>query len=429
MAAALYSIENEEWMSIRKAADAVMHQTIAAGLTRHGIAFRVTESGVEIAAYSRAHILKFSDGLKSVNRALENAGFDLSKSHGRASEVANLTTRLHKRISELDSIKEMWVERARVYGVPIFEPGDKRLEMQAGENSVRAMTAMQAVDAGIERAQGAGKRLHSDFALLRIAIRASGYRTAHAEIMGEVTRRLECGELIHTQQGILRKPEALKVATEVQRQAAAMMFAELRTPEAIQALRGQLSPGHSLSSPNLTDTQWLSVVNAVSGGSDRKAVELYSTQSAKAMSHVLSRFAAAHGLTPILVSDDVQTDQINKSSTFASALALTSKLTPLNVLILTTTKSTSPAAISIIRKACERSGAMAIELTANSSKQRIRQASVQSTQAQNTEPLRNTKLNSLKLASKLRLPAHEALVTHMRGEARQIETQAPKLRQ
>lgn len=362
---ALYSLENEQWMSIRKSADAVMHQTIAAGYMRHNIAFRATEHGVEIAAYSREHILKFCDGLKSVQKALEVRNIDFDQATGRTKELANLGARSQtKRIASLGSVQKMWLKRAQEAGVLLFAASDKRLEATHAQRTAVAMTPSQAIDAALDRAASTEKRFHGEFAVLREAIRESGYATPHAEILSEITRRMNSGELVHTQSGILRREEAVQVASMSYLQAVDASRAALLA-DAQESLSAEVS-GFEHSTPSsaspqpMTDAQRQAVLLALSSGSTAEPVYLPSASSAEAVACVLAELASEHGLKPVVLSD---TPASPSSVGFAAGVAASSSLNARCVLILAVDVGTSPGAVTAIKSAADRANAVVIELS------------------------------------------------------------------
>lgn len=351
-AARLMSLENEQWMSIRKSADAVMHQTLAAGLQRHGIAYRVTEHGVEIAAYSREHILAFSDGLKSVQKALEVRGFSLETASGKAKEVANLAMRSEtKRIVPLEAVQKMWVLRAKEAGFPIFAPSDARLSQGA---PYRAMTADQAISAALDQVQLSGRRIHGDFTLVREAIRCSHYATPHHEISREVTRQLESGELIHTEQGILRQADAVLVAKDAQ----AKLVAERRTELAADLRRPVVEPRSAHPSPAslLHHAQRAALAAAVETG--RGTVVVYSSETARAATSALAGSAVERGLRLVVVSSDASgVGGVSFAAGVASSGAFDA-----GAVVVIAGGSDSPESAAVIRAAALRAGALCIDL-------------------------------------------------------------------
>jgi hypothetical protein len=347
----LMSLENERWMSIRKAADAVMHQTLASGLNSLGIAYRVAEHGVEIAAYSRAHILAFSDGLKSVEKALEVKGFTLGTASGRAKEVANLVSRSDtKRIAPLEAIHKMWTLRAGSTGFPVFAPEDARLTQGVPE---QVMTAGQAIGAALDQVQQSEKRIHGDFALVRAAIKCSGYATPHQDISNEVIRQLESGELIHTEQGILRQPEAILVAKQSKAQVVfermVGLAADVKQPDF------GFAPTHSSASP-LEDAQRAALLSAL--GEGHGLVTLSNSEAVGMVSAALIEAADDRGLRVVLVSSDAS--DVGGASPGAGVAASGSFDSSTVVVIAEGAEFAESAAV--IRAAALRAGSLCIEL-------------------------------------------------------------------
>ncbi|MCK9687295.1 relaxase domain-containing protein [Scleromatobacter humisilvae] len=346
------SIENERWMSIRKAADAVMHQTVAAGLQRCGIAYRITEHGVEIAAYSREHILRFSDGYKSVQRALEVKGLNMGTASGRAKEVANLDSRSEtKRVVPLQAVQKMWLARAQAAGVPVFAPGDARLAQRALRQA--PMTPKQAIAAVLDQVQLNEKRIHGDFALVREAIKCSGYATPHQEISREVIRQLQIGELVHTERGILRQNDATQVAKHSQ----AQVFFERRA-----GLAADMSqPGSSsLATPTLSSrlgaAQRAALLSALGNG--HGIVSLSSAEAVGGLAATLVETADERGLRTVLVSSD--TSDAGGVS-FGAGVAASGSLDA-GTLVVITDGSEHAESAAVIRAAAQRAGAVCIEL-------------------------------------------------------------------
>jgi hypothetical protein len=350
--ARLMSLENEKWMSIRKSADTVMHQTLASGLERHNIVYRVTEHGVEIAAYSRDHILAFSDGLKSVQKALEVRGFSLETASGKAKEVANLAMRSEtKRIVPLEAVQKMWLLRAKHSGFPAFAPDDARLN----QGPVRqAMTPGQAIGAALDQVQLSGKRIHGDFALVREAIKRSEYATPHLEISREVARQLESGEVVHTEQGILPRADAVLVAKQSQ----AQLVSERRTELAADLRRLDFvpDPTHPSSASLLQGAQRAALASAVDAGSG--AVVLSSAEAVGAVASVLADSVEEHGLRLVVVSSDAS--DVGGVS-FAAGVAVSGTFDAGAVVVIADGSENAESS-AVIRAAALRAGAMCIEL-------------------------------------------------------------------
>jgi hypothetical protein len=405
--ARLMSLENERWMSIRKSADTVMHQTLASGLQRHGIAYRVTEHGVEIAAYSREHILAFSDGLKSVQKALEVRGFSLETASGKAKEVANLAMRSEtKRIVPLEAVQKMWLLRAKESGFPVFAPGDARL---TEGKAPQVMTAGQAIGAALDQVQLSAKRVHGDFALAREAIKCSGYATPHLEISREVTRQLEAGELIHTEQGILRQADALVVAKHSQAQLVAERRSELATD--ICRLDFSLASAHPSPASLLQDAQRAALASAVGAGSG--AVVLSSAEVVGAVASALADAVEEHGLRFVLVSSDAS--DVGGVS-FAAGVAASGSFDAGAVVVIADGSENAESA-AVIRAAALRAGALCIELEREAPSLRSSGAvDARPTQAQKATQTPSNKLAQLGSLVSRHGASLRSAMTALRGE-------------
>ena len=200
----LFSLETENWVSLRKAADAVSHQILAKAYRALGIAHHIGEFGVHMSAYSREHVLSNSDGAKSVAASLEKRGFEPGKATPQLKHAANIAERRHKRMFPLDAFNDMWRARNEMRGFPVFEPGDRRLEQ--GFELSQSMSAAQAVDGGLALARASDERVFDERKLLELSIKASGYATPYADIRSEIDRQLLTEELV-LHRGTLARPD------------------------------------------------------------------------------------------------------------------------------------------------------------------------------------------------------------------------------
>jgi hypothetical protein len=196
------SLETEQWVAMRKAADALGQQVLAKAYRLLGIAYIVSEHGVQISAYSREHILANSDGAKSVAANLERRGVKRSRATVRDQQRANFEERNHKRMFPLAEFRGMWRARNEERGFPVFEQGDKRLE--AGFVLNQVMTPAQAVDAGLALAASRGERVFDERKLLELALKGSGFATPHEGIRDEIGRQLLMQELVLHRGAIVR---------------------------------------------------------------------------------------------------------------------------------------------------------------------------------------------------------------------------------
>jgi hypothetical protein len=199
----LMSLENERWFGLRKSADAVLNQVLTQAYRRLGIAHEITAHGVRMSAYTREHIMHNSDGAKSVHAHLERRGIDPENATSTQKGNANLAERRHKAMFALSEMRDMWRARNLSRGFAVFEPGDRRLE--AGFALVTAMTAPEAVGAGLELAAARGERVYDERKLLEVSIRASSYATPHADIRSEIEHQLQCRQLVMSR-GALERP-------------------------------------------------------------------------------------------------------------------------------------------------------------------------------------------------------------------------------
>lgn len=303
----LMSLETEQWVAMRKAADCVANQVLAKAYRRLGIAHRAGEHGVSITAYSREHILAHSDGAKSVAANLERAGVQASPDNNQR---ANFEERQSKRMFPLASFKEMWRARSAERGFPVFEQSDKRLEV--GFELSAAMTPGQAVDAGLQLAAKRGERVFDERKLLEVSIKASGFATPHLEIREEIGRQLLSQELVLHRGAIVRPapgqeldagqamPIEPKVAPLLALDASQQLVDAARLPagperDAVLSLAAGDSPRTIVPTSPSCQPAALAAIAASAAASGRELHELHPITHASAGQRTIEAALAARG--------------------------------------------------------------------------------------------------------------------------------------
>ena len=113
------SVRNEELLNLRKAADAIYHQTASRELQRCGNAVRHDRQGhVELAHYTREQLLDFSTRSKEIEAALAARGLTRETASAEARQIAALATRAPKNVPETrEAHIDRWRAQAELLGL------------------------------------------------------------------------------------------------------------------------------------------------------------------------------------------------------------------------------------------------------------------------------------------------------------------------
>jgi len=209
------SLSNEDLLNLRKAADAIYHQTLSRELQRLGYEVRHDRHGrVELAHYTPEQLAEVSTRKREIDAALAARGWTREASSAEARQIAALATRSPKNLPETrEAHAARWQAQAELLGI---KPAERHAPAAQPAGWEAAQIAKQAV-------QDAAGHLTEREAVMRVqdlhaaAARMSEGRCAWTDVEAAIDDALRRGDLVAGADGGITTKELLVVERETNR--------------------------------------------------------------------------------------------------------------------------------------------------------------------------------------------------------------------
>ncbi len=206
------SLSNEDLLNLRKAADAIYHQTLSRELQRLGYEVRHDRHGrVEIADYTPAQLADFSTRSKEIEAALAARGLTRETASAESRQIAALATRSPKNLPETrEAHIDRWRAQAELLGIT---PAPRTAPTAQPQGWEAAQIARQAVaDAAAHLTEREAVMRVQD--LHREAARMTEGRCGWEHVEAAIADAMRRGDFVQGQDGRITTKELLIVERE-----------------------------------------------------------------------------------------------------------------------------------------------------------------------------------------------------------------------